>query len=129
MKKFIFTVFTAIAALSGAFANNTAAIGKTSVAPVIDGKADACYSQSMVLAGFTAPRSMEYAAEQTTLQFVYDDQNLYGLLVAYQPNAGKLNRITPSRTNGKIWKHDSVELLFNRENYLVQYMLDYSGST
>ena len=129
MKKFIFTVFTAIAALSGAFANNTAAIGKTSVAPVIDGKADACYSQSMVLAGFTLPRSMEYAAEQTTLQFVYDDQNLYGLLVAYQPNAGKLNRITPSRTNGKIWKHDSVELLFNRENYLVQYMLDYSGST
>ena len=75
MKK-LFLSLAAALAVGTLSANNLVSIGKTSVAPVIDGKADACYSKSMEMAGFTLPRSMEYAPEKTTLRLTYDDKYL-----------------------------------------------------
>ncbi len=129
MYKKLFTTFALLTAgvLS---ANQLISVGTTDKAPKIDGKLnDACYKQTLPMAGFVNVKSLDYAKEQTEVRFVRDEKYLYCAIKAFQKNVAALPKLTPTQNNTNLWKYDSIEMFFLRGNMLRQYMFDYSGSS
>ena len=123
---------TAAAALTAGVlcAGQLTSIGRTAAPPVIDGKIDeACYRNTLPVTGMVFAKSLDLAPDQTELRLVYDDQYLYGAVTAKHKNAAKLANLTPTKGKSTIWEYDSVELFFEKDNGLVQYMFDYCGSS
>ena len=129
MKK-VFALTAALFTAGALSAGQLTSVGKTSAAPKIDGKLnDACYQQSLPLAGFVNVKSLDHAADQTEVRMVRDDKNLYVAVKAFQKNAAQLPDITPTRKNTNIWRYDSIEFFFVVGNAVHQYMFDYAGSS
>ena len=128
MKKWFFAAAALAAGTLGA--GQLTSIGRTDTPPVIDGKAnDTCYKNTLPITGLVYAKSLDHVKDQTELRMVYDDRYLYGAVIAKQQNAAKLPNLTPSKDKSTIWEYDSVELFFERDNSLFQYMFDYSGSS
>ncbi len=129
MYKKLFTTFALLTAgvLS---ANQLVSVGSADKAPKIDGKLnDACYKQTLPMAGFVNVKSLDHAKDQTEVRFVRDNEYLYCAIKAFQKNAAALPEITPTRNNSNIWKYDSIEMFFLIGNMVRQYMFDYAGSS
>ncbi len=88
-----------------------AVVNKTGMAPTIDGKGDdICWKKSVELTGFSIPRKLNYALEQTSLRLLWDKENLYGLIICDQLDADMLPPGTRTRDDHQIWRNNSVEI-------------------
>jgi hypothetical protein len=92
-------------------------IGKTTSAPVIDGKLDdAAWKQSIAVSDFSITGSKTPAAQSTQVRFVYDNQNLYvswrceeSLLIVAQQRMHEV-RINAKKLDDDVLSDDSVVL-------------------
>ncbi len=119
MKKILYMIALALSAVSGALAADNGAIAAGRGTPKIDGKLDdAVWRDSIGLAPFILQQQRTFAAEQTTVRLLWDDEHLYvGFHCrerALEPSENKLHafkRDFHGRDNDAIYRDDMVEIL------------------
>jgi len=104
-------------------------INRTAVAPVIDGSDDdACWYQSIEMAGLVVPVSLNYATEQTSLRLLWDKDNLYGIIKCEQKEVSKLSE-SKRKDDILLWSNNSVELFFvNDKDDFYQLIINTEGT-
>jgi len=82
-------------------------IPKTETAPMLDGiLTDACWSNAVLLAGWSKPESISAPAQYTEAQACFDDKALYLAFTCRVADPAKLIAI---QTEKNIWRDDCVE--------------------
>ena len=107
---------------------NVTTVGRVSSSPLVDGKRDASYGESMPIAGFTFAERMDLSYYGTELRLVHDGERLYGYASCRQENPLKMKLSAPIRQDPNVWRGDSLELFFVSEKGLRYYAIGPSGS-
>lgn len=100
---------------------------KTDVKPVIDGVRDNCYRDAFPISGFSHPRLLEMARNQTTAKFLHDGEYLYGHVVCADPNVRNMSVTSSLRDDVNLWRGDAVEMFFVAEDGLKHFIVSPDG--
>jgi len=100
--------------VEGYLAHNSASreicVRKTSMPPVIDGRPDdPCWQRAVLVSEFTDAFSRDASGYKTEMRFLYDAENIYGLLLCRDPAAGYRNDSCRTE-DGDVWRENDVEV-------------------
>jgi len=100
---------------------------KTDEKPVIDGARDACYREAFPISGFSHPRLLDPARNQTTAKFLHDGEFLYGHIVCNDDNIRNMPATSSLRDDINLWRGDAIEMLFVAEDGLKHFTVSPDG--
>lgn len=100
--------------VEGYLARNAASrqmtVRRTSVPPVIDGNSsDPCWRQAVLISEFSEQSGKNESGYKTEGRFLYDDDNLYGLIICQDPAGGYRNDSCRTE-DGDVWRENDVEV-------------------